>query len=116
MTEPLSITEGLCESDCPAWRHWVWISIECLFGVLCFVHLGTIPAVMIQLTPRRYKALQQALQIVLTRVFGSLPGVLLLGWVKDQTCLLWERENGQRGSCSLYDTTLYVSMTTLAGK
>ena len=48
-------------------------------------------------------------QTLIVRSLGTVPGPIFLGFIIDQTCLLWnDVDNGDciaKGSCKLYDNT-----------
>ena len=60
------------------------------------------------------KDLAIALNSMIFRIIGSIPGPLLTGIVIDEACLLWQKScDGERGSCVAYDN-YYLSRYVLA--
>ena len=43
------------------------------------------------------------IQWVVVRLLGTIPGPVLIGAVIDSTCLLWQTDCGEQGSCRAYD-------------
>ena len=37
------------------------------------------------------------------RLFGSIPGPIIVGALFDSSCLYWQEECGSRGNCWVYD-------------
>ena len=47
-----------------------------------------------------------------TAIFlAFMPGPIIFGLIIDSTCLIWQEECEQKGSCLLYDTNLLRSVT-----
>ena len=59
--------------------------------------------------PQRLKSFQMSLQLLLVRIFGSIPGPILMGMFIDRSCVLWQvDEDGNKGSCFVYDNRKMV--------
>lgn len=56
------------------------------------------------------RSLSLGLQTILLRAVGTVPGPIILGFVMDQTCVLWKSNDqcssGVAGSCLMYDNYL----------
>ena len=47
------------------------------------------------------------LQWVILRIFGSIPGPIVLGKLMDMACLVWQEDDcDEQGSCWIYDNRL----------
>ena len=47
------------------------------------------------------------LQWVILRIFGSIPGPIVLGKLMDMACLVWQEDDcDEVGSCWIYDNSL----------
>jgi len=49
------------------------------------------------------RSLALAVQSVLWRAIGSIPGPLLFGVIFDTSCVYWQEECGRRGNCWVYN-------------
>ena len=49
------------------------------------------------------RSLALAVQSVVWRAIGSIPGPLLFGVIFDTSCLYWQEECGRRGNCWVYN-------------
>ena len=110
------ITDGMCEQHCPRWRYWTFsvITFFCTGAGLFFVPL--VPAAMMRSTTARLKGLQQALQIVLLRLVGALPGTIIAGWLIDGACTLWTKDaDGSNNSCFAYDNFKFAVNLVVPG-
>jgi len=66
------------------------------------VPIGTLRAVDPNL-----KGLSMGLQWVILRIFGSIPGPIVLGKLMDMACLVWQEDDcDEQGSCWIYDNRL----------
>ena len=45
--------------------------------------------------PQRLKSFQMSLQLLLVRIFGSIPGPILMGMFIDRSCVLWQVDEGR---------------------
>ena len=52
------------------------------------------------------RSLALAVQSVLFRIFGSIPGPILFGVLIDSGCVYWQTECGRRANCWVYDNNL----------
>ena len=108
--------DGLCLPSCPDWKYWTFalITFFCTGAGLFFVPL--VPAAMMQSTTARLKGLQQALQIVLLRLVGALPGTIITGWLIDGACTLWIKDSdGADSSCFAYNNFSFALNLVVPG-
>ena len=71
---------------------------------------------MMRSTTARLKGLQQALQIVLLRLIGALPGTIIAGWLIDGACTLWIKDaEGDNNSCFAYDNFQFAINLVVPG-
>ena len=52
------------------------------------------------------RSLALAVQSVIFRIFGSIPGPILFGVLVDSGCVYWQTECGRRANCWVYDNNL----------
>ena len=52
------------------------------------------------------RSLALAVQSVIFRIFGSIPGPILFGVLIDSGCVYWQTECGRRANCWVYDNNL----------
>ena len=110
------IVDGVCLPSCPEWKYWTFavITFFCTGAGLFFVPL--VPAAMMQSTTARLKGLQQALQIVLLRLIGALPGTIITGWLIDGACTLWIKDSdGADSSCFSYNNFSFALNLVVPG-
>ena len=82
------LTPGLCKSECPQWQHRVWVALYVFIVVpASYFNFGTIPALLMRLTPTHLKSTQRALQLIANQsVF--LTCTFLVSWLQDQDRLI----------------------------
>lgn len=51
------------------------------------------------------RTLALGFQSVFLRLFGFIPGPIIIGAIFDSACILWQDECGDRGSCWVYENT-----------
>lgn len=99
--------EDRCETDCDT----LWPFVTCFVFVFAFLYtpLPLAPSAVMRSVPQRLKSFQMSLQLLLVRIFGSIPGPILMGMFIDQSCVLWQvDQDGNRGSCFVYDNRKMV--------
>ena len=70
-----------------------------------------VPSAIMRSTSSKLKGFQQAIQLLFIRLFGAIPGTLLIGWLIDSSCLLWTTEDdGSQAACFSYDNGDFVLM------
>ena len=77
----------------------------------CLVFTPLVPSAIMRSTSSKLKGFQQAIQLLFIRLFGAIPGTLLIGWLIDSSCLLWTTEDdGSQAACFSYDNSDFVLM------
>ena len=70
-----------------------------------------VPSAIMRSTKSKLKGFQQAIQLLFIRLFGAIPGTLLIGWLIDSSCILWTTEDdGSQAACFLYSNRDLVLM------
>ena len=49
------------------------------------------------------RSLALGIQSVFVRIFGSIPGPIVMGAIFDSSCAFWQEECGDRGNCYVLD-------------
>ena len=98
------VLDGKCTDSCTATT--IFVGILLFFGVLMLLY-NNIP--FLKLTLRcvadKDRTVALGIQSLIFRLFGQLPGPLVLGGIFDLNCILWqETECGTRGACLEYNT------------
>lgn len=104
---------GKCSSSCnhmPAF-------LSFLFIVISFTFLCSIPALTATLrcVPDSQRSFGLGIQWIVVRTLGGIPGPIAFGSVIDISCLLWQEQCGEHGSCYLYQNSAMSQYTLVAG-
>ena len=103
-----------CSSYCysfPSPAAWVSYSPAHTTYHLFSVFTPLVPSAIMRSTSSKLKGFQQAIQLLFIRLFGAIPGTLLIGWLIDSSCLLWTTEDdGSQAACFSYDNGDFVLM------
>ncbi|XP_072223849.1 solute carrier organic anion transporter family member 4A1 [Leuresthes tenuis] len=104
---------GKCSSSCnhmPAF-------LSLLFIIICFTFLCSIPALTATLrcVPDSQRSFGLGIQWIVVRSLGGIPGPIAFGSVIDISCLLWQDQCGEQGSCYLYHNSAMSQYTLVAG-
>ncbi|XP_060792869.1 solute carrier organic anion transporter family member 4A1 [Neoarius graeffei] len=104
---------GKCSSSCnhmPAFLTFFFI-------IISFTFLCSIPALTATLrcVPDSQRSFGLGIQWILVRTLGGIPGPIAFGSVIDISCLLWQEQCGERGSCYLYQNSAMSQYTLIAG-
>ncbi|XP_042606519.1 solute carrier organic anion transporter family member 4A1 [Cyprinus carpio] len=105
--------EGRCVSSCnhmPAF-------LTFLFIIILFTFLCSIPALTATLrcVPDSQRSFGLGIQWIVVRTLGGIPGPIAFGSVIDISCLLWEEQCGEYGSCYLYHNSAMSQYSLIAG-
>ncbi|CAB1335918.1 unnamed protein product [Coregonus sp. 'balchen'] len=105
--------DGKCTSSCshmPAF-------LTFLFIVISFTFLCSIPALTATLrcVPDSQRSFGLGIQWIVVRSLGGIPGPIAFGSVIDISCLLWQDQCGEQGSCYLYQNSAMSRYTLMAG-
>merc|ERR1711956_4049 len=98
------VTLGTCSSNC----NYVYLAVILFFQVL-FTFMGMIPGLVAGLrsVSQNETSIALGFQTLIARSLGTVPGPIFLGFIIDQTCILWNNvDNGEciaKGSCKLHD-------------
>ncbi|KAK3547575.1 hypothetical protein QTP86_025464 [Hemibagrus guttatus] len=104
---------GKCSSSCnhmPAF-------LTFFFVIISFTFLCSIPALTATLrcVPDSQRSFGLGIQWIVVRTLGGIPGPIAFGSVIDISCLLWQEQCGERGSCYLYQNSAMSQYTLIAG-
>ncbi|XP_026777172.3 solute carrier organic anion transporter family member 4A1 [Pangasianodon hypophthalmus] len=104
---------GKCSSSCnhmPAFLTFFFI-------IISFTFLCSIPALTATLrcVPDSQRSFGLGIQWIVVRTLGGIPGPIAFGSVIDISCLLWQEQCGERGSCYLYQNSAMSQYTLIAG-
>ncbi|XP_007882858.1 solute carrier organic anion transporter family member 4A1 [Callorhinchus milii] len=104
---------GKCPSNCP--HQALFLAV--FFLVIFFTFLGSIPAVTATLrcVPESQKSFALGIQWIVVRTLGGIPGPIAFGSIIDLSCLLWQDQCGERGSCYIYQNSLMSKYLLTAG-
>ncbi|XP_016300570.1 solute carrier organic anion transporter family member 4A1-like [Sinocyclocheilus anshuiensis] len=105
--------KGRCVSSCnhmPAF-------LTFLFIIIFFTFLCSIPALTATLrcVPDSQRSFGLGIQWIVVRTLGGIPGPIAFGSVIDISCLLWEEQCGEYGSCYLYHNSAMSQYSLIAG-
>ena len=76
----------------------------CFVFALLYSAIPLTPSAVMRSVPQRLKAFQMSVQLFLVRIFGTIPGPIIVGSLIDNACVAWQvREDGSRGQCFVYD-------------
>ncbi|GCC23332.1 solute carrier organic anion transporter family member 4A1 isoform X2 [Chiloscyllium punctatum] len=104
---------GKCNSSC---SHMP-LFLVLFFVVILFTFLGSIPALTATLrcVPDSQRSFALGIQWILVRTLGGIPGPIAFGSVIDISCLLWQDQCGDRGSCYIYQNSAMSMYLLIAG-
>ncbi|XP_067934686.1 solute carrier organic anion transporter family member 4A1-like [Watersipora subatra] len=109
--------EGQCDSDCEL----LPVFLLFFFGVTVFTFLASMPALSVTLrsVPENQKSFALGIQWLIIRALGTIPAGPMIGGIIDYSCILWQEECGENGSCYAYDNKnmgVYLMCTGLIVK
>ncbi|GCB72409.1 solute carrier organic anion transporter family member 4A1 [Scyliorhinus torazame] len=104
---------GKCSSLCT----YMPLFLVLFFVVIFFTFLGSIPALTATLrcVPDSQRSFALGIQWILVRTLGGIPGPIAFGSVIDISCLLWQDQCGERGSCYIYQNSAMSKYLLIAG-
>ncbi|XP_019403776.1 PREDICTED: solute carrier organic anion transporter family member 4A1 [Crocodylus porosus] len=106
-------TAGKCTSSCQTMP-----LLMCLmFIVILFTFLSSIPALTATLrcVSDRQRSFALGIQWIVVRTLGGIPGPIAFGSMIDKSCLLWQDQCGEQGSCYIYQNSAMSQHTLIAG-
>nr|XP_006139249.1 solute carrier organic anion transporter family member 4A1-like [Pelodiscus sinensis] len=88
-----------------------------MFVVIFFTFLSSIPALTATLrcVSDRQKSFALGIQWIVVRTLGSIPGPIAFGSMIDLSCLVWQDQCGEQGSCYVYQNFAMSRYTLIAG-
>ncbi|MBN3287654.1 SO4A1 protein, partial [Polyodon spathula] len=110
---PGGAVSGKCSSSC---QHMPLFMVF-FFVVMIFTLLSSIPALTATLrcVPDKQKSFALGIQWIIIRALGAIPGPIAFGSVIDNSCMLWQDQCGEQGSCYLYQNSTMGVYTLIAG-
>eukprot|EP00050_Salpingoeca_kvevrii_P019544 m.87357 g.87357 ORF g.87357 m.87357 type:complete len:688 (+) comp8461_c0_seq1:153-2216(+) len=99
-----AVSDGLCEDNCNLLPLFLFL----LFVIMFITFSYTTPTMTftIRCVSEKQRSLALGVGSVFFRIFGAIPGPLVVGSVLDKTCSLWETKcDGSQGSCWFYDNS-----------
>ncbi|XP_075701339.1 solute carrier organic anion transporter family member 4A1 [Rhinoderma darwinii] len=104
---------GKCLSSC----HKMSLLLIFTFMVIFFTFLCSIPALTATLrcVSDSQRSFALGIQWILVRTLGGIPGPIAFGSMIDISCLLWQNQSGEKGSCYLYHNSAMSSYMLIAG-
>lgn len=97
----ISLANGKCENDCSTIVPLTVCFIFVFF--LIYVPMPLVPTAVLRTFDSEDKSFQMAVQTMFMRLFGTIPGPVIIGRLIDGTCVVWQEINGEKGACFLYD-------------
>ncbi|KAJ7404435.1 Solute carrier organic anion transporter family member 4A1 [Pitangus sulphuratus] len=88
-----------------------------MFVVILFTFLSSIPALTATLrcVSDRQRSFALGIQWIVVRTLGGIPGPIAFGSMIDKSCLLWQDQCGEQGSCYVYQNSAMSRYTLIAG-
>ncbi|KAG5838559.1 hypothetical protein ANANG_G00224920 [Anguilla anguilla] len=104
---------GKCSTSC----HHMPLFLSFLFVIISFTFLCSIPALTATLrcVPDTQRSFGLGIQWIVVRTLGGIPGPIAFGSVIDISCMLWQEECGEQGSCYLYHNSAMSHYSLIAG-
>ncbi|KAM8830393.1 solute carrier organic anion transporter family member 4A1 [Synchiropus picturatus] len=98
--EPASARAGKCGSACHHMPYFLFF----FFVIISFTFLSSIPALTATLrcVPDSQRSFGLGIQWIVVRVLGGIPGPIAFGSMIDRSCVLWQNQCMEQGSCYLY--------------
>ncbi|OWF53434.1 solute carrier organic anion transporter family member 4A1-like [Mizuhopecten yessoensis] len=110
-------TLGTCESSCQYLPVYVVFIIFNMFFSFCM----TMPSLTASLRciPTKQRTFGLGIQWVIAKCLGFIPGPIMFGKLIDMSCVYWQNDCGDEGSCILYDNeklSYHFLAITVVGK
>ncbi|XP_059836733.1 solute carrier organic anion transporter family member 4A1 [Hypanus sabinus] len=104
---------GKCASSCTQMP----LFMTFFFFVILFTFLSSIPALTATLrcVPDSQRSFALGIQWIVVRTLGAIPGPIAFGSVIDISCLLWQEQSSERGSCYIYQNSAMSKALLIAG-
>ncbi|XP_068768254.1 solute carrier organic anion transporter family member 4A1 [Struthio camelus] len=113
LSGPAEAEAGKCTSSCGKRPLLLFF----MFIVILFTFLSSIPALTATLrcVSDRQKSFALGIQWIVVRTLGGIPGPIAFGSMIDKSCLLWQDQCGEQGSCYIYQNSAMSRYTLIAG-
>ncbi|KAM9296206.1 solute carrier organic anion transporter family member 4A1 [Gastrophryne carolinensis] len=104
---------GKCSSSCQKMS----LLLVFIFSIILLTFLCSIPALTATLrcVSDDQRSFALGIQWILVRTLGGIPGPIAFGSMIDISCLLWQDQHGEKGSCYMYRNTTMSSYMLVAG-
>ncbi|XP_078507736.1 solute carrier organic anion transporter family member 4A1 [Lissotriton helveticus] len=104
---------GKCSSSCQKMS----VLLIFIFVVILFTFLCSIPALTATLrcVSDRQRSFALGIQWIVVRTLGGIPGPIAFGSLIDISCLLWQHQCGEQGSCYIYENSTMSQYTLIVG-
>ncbi|XP_075032840.1 solute carrier organic anion transporter family member 4A1 [Mixophyes fleayi] len=104
---------GKCSSSC----HNMSLLLAFTFSIILFTFLCSIPALTATLrcVSDSQRSFALGIQWILVRTLGGIPGPIAFGSMIDISCLLWQNQSGEKGSCYIYKNSAMSKYMLVAG-
>uniref|UniRef100_A0A8C8RBG4 Solute carrier organic anion transporter family member n=1 Tax=Pelusios castaneus TaxID=367368 RepID=A0A8C8RBG4_9SAUR len=104
---------GKCTSSCQKKN----LLLVFMFVVILFTFLNSVPALTATLrcVSDRQKSFALGIQWIVVRTLGGIPGPIAFGSMIDRSCLVWQDQCGEQGSCYVYQNSAMSQYTLIAG-
>ncbi|XP_070533588.1 solute carrier organic anion transporter family member 4C1-like [Ptychodera flava] len=94
-------TSGVCNDFCVLMPVYVFLFFVIMFFNFCVT--TPVTTITLRCVPESQRAFALGFQLIFLRILGTIPGPILFGIALDSSCILWQTNCGQRGSCLIYD-------------
>ncbi|XP_060065618.1 solute carrier organic anion transporter family member 4A1-like [Ylistrum balloti] len=98
---PIGAFQGICLSECKLF--YLVAPLLFLGMLLTFMTVSPTQTATLRCVPESQKALAIGTQWLLLRLLGTTPGPLMLGYIIDSACKVWQDVCGETGSCWIYE-------------
>lgn len=119
--EPGEVSEGRCGPAGPCREFYVALPFLVVGVVLRSLMITPLSMLILRCVPLEEKAVGLGLQWLCVKLFGTIPGPVLLGTVIDSACAVWQTSCSGRGQCWVYNMAdlnlrlgLFWSLTSVA--
>ncbi|XP_074867521.1 solute carrier organic anion transporter family member 4A1 [Carettochelys insculpta] len=112
-TDSAQAIAGKCTSSCKRKNLLLCFT----FVVIFFTFLCSIPALTATLrcVSDRQRSFALGIQWILVRTLGSVPGPIAFGSMIDLSCLVWQNQCGEQGSCYVYQNSAMSRYILVSG-
>ncbi|XP_053572040.1 solute carrier organic anion transporter family member 4A1 [Bombina bombina] len=104
---------GKCSSSC----YKMPTILLLIFSEIFFTFLCSVPAITATLrcVSDSQRSFALGIQWIVVRTLGAIPGPIAFGSMIDISCLLWQNQSTEKGSCYVYQNSDMSRYTLLAG-